>query len=64
MPGGPHLVHEGGRRACPRCAPWSSTDLNSNSIYSHLWRKKSQRARFIMFYDTEPPPSPKLSREG
>ena len=44
-------------------APWSSTDLNSNSIYSCSGRK-NQRERFIAFYDTEPPPSPKLSREG
>ena len=26
--------------------------------------KKNQRESFIAFYDTEPPPSPNLSREG
>ena len=26
--------------------------------------RKNQRERFIAFYDTEPPPSPKLPREG
>ena len=52
-------------RACPliSCAPWTSTDLNSNSIYS-VSRKKNQGESFIVFYDTEPPPSPNLSREG
>ena len=44
-------------------APWTSTDLNSNSIYSRSGVKK-QRESFIAFYDTEPPPSPNLSREG
>lgn len=66
---GPHPVHEGGRRACPLgappalWAPWCSTDLNSNSIYSRSGRK-NQREGFIAFYDTELPPSPNLSREG
>jgi len=43
-------------------APWGSTNLNSNSIYSRSGRK-NQREGFT-FYDTEPPPSPNLSREG
>ena len=43
--------------------PWTSTDLNSNSIYSRSGRKKSGEG-FIAFYDTEPSPSPKLSWEG
>jgi len=49
---------------CPPAswAPWRSTDLNSNSIYSCSGRKN--REGFIAFYDTEPPPSPNLSREG
>ena len=41
-------------------APWCSTDLNSNSIYSCSGRK-NQREGFITFYDMEPPPSPNLS---
>ena len=32
-------------------AHWTSTDLNSNSIYSRSGRK-NQREGFIMFYDT------------
>ena len=39
-PGGPHPVHEGGRRAPASWAPWCSTDLNFNSIYSRSGRKK------------------------
>ena len=66
---GPHLVHEGGGAPTPlgappaSWAPWCSTDLNSNSIYSRLGRK-NRREGFIAFYNTEPPPSPKTSREG
>ena len=43
-------------------APWWPSDANSNSIY-WLSRRKNQRESFIAFYDTEPPPSPNLSRE-
>ena len=43
--------------------PWMSTNLNSYSIYLLSWRK-NQRESFIVFYDTEPPPSPNLSWEG
>ena len=32
--------------------------------YIHVRGEKNQREGFIAFYDTEPPPSPKLSREG
>ena len=32
--------------------------------YIHVRREKNQRESFITFYDTEPPPSPNLSREG
>src|SRR3954471_21985531 len=39
-PGGPHPVHEGGGAPPASCPPWSSTDLNSNSIYSRSGRKK------------------------
>ena len=48
-PGGPHPSHEGGGVpapwACPPTswAPWTSSDLNSNSIYSVLGRKKLER---------------------
>ena len=68
-PGGPHPVHEGGGAPAPlgaplaSWAPWCSTDLKSNSIYSCSGRKKKGEG-YIAFYDMEPPPSPKLSREG
>ena len=58
-----------GARPAPLGAPpasWGprrSTNLNSNSIYSRLGRK-NKREGFIAFYDTKPPPSPNLSREG
>ena len=67
-PGGPHPVHEGEGAPAPlgappaSWAPWGSTDLNSNSIYSRSGRK-NQREGFIPFYDTEPSPSPNLPRE-
>ena len=32
--------------------------------YIHVRGEKNQRESFIAFYDTEPPPSPNLSREG
>ena len=44
-------------------APRTSSDLNSNSIYTVSGRKK-QGESFIAFHDTKPPPSPNLSREG
>ena len=62
-PRGPHPVHEGGGAPHVSWPPWSSTDLNSNSIYSRSGRK-NQGERFIAFYDTELPPSPNLSREA
>ena len=62
-PGAPHPGHKGGSAPPDLVAPWTSTDLNSNSIYS-VSRRKNQRESFITYYDTEPPPSPNLSREG
>ena len=32
--------------------------------YIHVRGEKNQGESFIAFYDTEPPPSPNLSREG
>ena len=72
---GPHPVHEGGRCAYPPgrtpclVGPLMPTDVHLDSIYSLSGRKKFgekkiQGEGFITFYDTEPPPSPKLSREG
>ena len=42
-PGGPHLSHEGGAAPPTSWPPWSSSDLNSNSIYLVSGRKKSER---------------------
>ena len=44
-------------------APWDSTDLNPNSIYSRSGRKNYGEG-FIAFYDTELQPPPVLPREG
>ena len=61
--GGPHPIHEGGGAPPASQAPWWSTGLNSNSIYSCSGRK-NKRERFIAFYDMEPPPSPKSLRRA
>ena len=44
----------------PPGAPPTSTP----TLYIHVRGEKNQREGFIAFYDTEPPPSPNLSREG
>ena len=68
--GGPHPVHEGGGRACPpRRAPYlvGPLTLHRPQLQLHIFtfgEKKNKREGFIVFYDTEPPPSPKTSREG
>ena len=68
--GGPHPVHEGGGRACPpgrAPPPRGPPDAPLTSTwtpYIHFQGEKNQGEGFIMFYDTEPPPSPKLSWEG
>ena len=41
--GGPPAIHKDGGRAPALWVPWTSTDLNSNSIYSRSGRKKSGR---------------------
>ena len=41
--------------------------LRRPQLQLHIFRlseRKNQRGSFIAFYDTEPPPSPNLSREG
>ena len=57
-PGGPHPSHEGG--GAPPGAPPTSTP----TPYIPSREEKNQGESFIAFYDTEPPPSPNLSREG
>ena len=46
-------------RGSPRPPPTSTPTL-----YIHVRGEKNQREGFIVFYNTEPPPSPNLSREG
>ena len=61
---GPTTSPRGWRARPPTSwAPWCLSDSYSNSIYCVSGRK-NLRERSIVFYDTEPPPSPKTSREG
>ena len=70
MSGGPHPVHEGGgaptppgRALLPR-GPLDAPPTSTPTPYIHVRGEKNQREGFIAFYEMEPPPSPKLSREG
>ena len=69
-PGGPHPVHEGGGRAHPLWArplsrgPLAAPPTSTPTPYIPSHGEKNQRGSFIVFYNTEPPPSPKTSREG
>ena len=69
-PGGPHPVHEGGGRAPPPGhaplpgGPPGDPPTPTPTLYICFRREKNQREEIIAFYDTEPPPSPKTSREG
>ena len=61
---GAHLLSTRVQGAPPALwVPWTSTDLNSNSIYSCSGRKNKKEG-FITFYDMEPLPSSVLPREG
>ena len=69
-PGGPHPVHEGGGRAHPPGAcplprgPPDAPPTSTLTPYIHFRGETNHREGFIAFYNTEPPPSPKTSREG
>ena len=69
-PGAPPPCHEGGGRTCPPRAhplprgPPVASLTPTPTLYIVFWGEKNQREEIIAFYDTEPPPSPKLSREG
>ena len=52
-----------GRAPLPRGTPGASPTPTS-TLYIVFRGEKNQREEFIAFYDTEPPPSPKTSREG
>ena len=63
-PGGPYPFHEGGG-GCPLPrGPPGPPPTSTPTPYIHVRGEKNQREGFIAFYDTEPPPSPKLSLEG
>ena len=67
---GPHPVHEGGGARPPPWArplsrgPPEAPRTLTPTPYIPSRREKNQGESFIAFYDTEPPPSPNLSREG
>ena len=63
-PGAPHPVHEGGGRVPLPRGPPGAPPTSTPTLYIRVRGEKNQRERFIAFYDTEPPPSPNLSREG
>ena len=52
-----------GARPLPRGPP-GAPPTSTPTPYIHVREKKNQREGFIAFYDTEPPPSPVLPREG
>ena len=52
-----------GRAPLPRGPP-VAPPTSTPTPYIRVRGEKNQRERFITFYDTEPPPSSKLSREG
>ena len=71
-------IHIRGPTPCPRgwgvrLPPWArplprgppdAPPTSTPTPYIHFRGEKNQREGFIAFYDTEPPPSPKTSREG
>ena len=69
---GPTTYPRGWGRACPpRARPLPHGPLGAPptptptpTLYIVFRGEKNQREEFIAFYDTEPPPSPKTSREG
>ena len=46
------------------CGPPNAPPTSTLTPYIHFQGEKNQGEGFIAFYDTEPPPSPKTSREG
>ena len=61
---GPPPLHEGGGRASlPRGPPVASL-TPTPTPYIEFRGEKNQREEIIAFYDMEPLPSPKTSREG
>ena len=61
---GPQAVHKIGGRDLLSRGPPGPPPTSTPTPYIHVRGEKNQRESFIAFYDTEPPPSPNLSREG
>ena len=59
--GGHHLATRVGACPLPRGPP---VDSPTPTPYIEFQGEKNQREEIIAFYDTEPPPSRKTSREG
>ena len=68
MSGGPPPVHEGGGRPPGHTplpgGPPGGPPMPTPTPYIGFRGEKNQREEIIAFYDTEPPPSPKTSRDG
>ena len=69
MSGGHTLSTRVGARLPPWVPPLlrgppDTPPTSTPTPYIHFQGEKNQREGFIAFYDTEPPPSPKTSREG
>ena len=62
-PGAHTMSMRVGARPLPRGPP-GAPPTSTPTLYIHLQGEKNHREGFIVFYDTEPPPSPNLSREG
>ena len=58
-----HLSTRVGARPLPRGPP-GAPPTSTPTPYIRVRGEKNPRKIFNMFYDTEPPPSPKTSREG
>ena len=61
--GAHHLSTRVGARPLPRGPPGAPPTPAPPPYIEFRW-EKNQREEIIAFYDTEPPPSPKTSREG
>ena len=61
--GAHHLATRWGARPLPRGLPVASP-TPTPPPYIEFQGGKNEREEIIAFYDTEPPPSPKTSREG
>ena len=67
--GGPPPAHEGGGTPAPWARPLPrgppvAPPTSTPTPYIRVRGEKNQREGFIVFYDTEPPPSRNIPREG